>query len=307
MIEVRDQRRGDDPELSEDRSSVIEDENWLSATVVDGASTFGQKINGKTTGQIAAETATKTHNTFGASKDPLSALLEMNTALSEKARLLTEALTGEGGETFLKTLDLFGAAAVAIRLNKKTGVLRYAAIGDCRLVVQRPDGRIHHYVLDKVTPYEAQEISLVQRLCHEKGLTPQEAFSDPESQALITHNRHEVENRPDGTGYGMLKGITSNEVLEKYIETGMIQLEPGCKVYLMTDGMLPPAEENEQNPGQVKELQRRMLMNLALKKGGIAELLRATRELEEADHDLKNPRLKTHDDACGLEIEVVLS
>lgn len=288
---VSDERRGS-TELNEDRFIAKENQQTIIAGVFDGATLVDDigyfRELGKTPGRVVAEIAINAIENLGNDLDinPAELMIKINEDIREAAVYLPL-------EEDVK-LECFSAGGVIAGIDKEKRIMRFAALGDCLLLAFQNDV-FEWCIEDRIAPYEAEEIKALLRVVRRENILPKDALEHPEVVTAIKKNRKLRENHPSGKGYGVLKG-NSNEIVKKYIQAGVIKikLEGGAKIFLLTDGMLPPAPTKKE---------QKTLVEKALRGGGINRLLSLTRSIQDGDPNLTLPRLKQYDDATAVEIK----
>ncbi|MFA5948691.1 MAG: protein phosphatase 2C domain-containing protein [Hyphomicrobium sp.] len=176
------------------------------------------------------------------------------------------------------------AAAIVIRLDGPQ--LEYVTLGDCALIAEGADGRLHHigdaaehagdrWVADAIKQHLAATPSATSATFHDH-LWPK-----------LRHARARM-NAPDG--YGVFS-ITPAPA--RFIRTGSIALRPGSRVLLATDGLMRLVDV-------FKTHDAKTLFDAATTQG-LADLVARLRALEHADAAcLEFHRAKVRDDATGL-------
>lgn len=287
VSDVLDERRGS-PNKNEDSRFVYQDEETIQAAVFDGATAIEEiqyfKNIGKTPGRIAAEIASEKLQNLSEIIDPTEALVAINNALREEANAIPI--------DEVQKSELFSTVGLIVRIDKKQGIMHFSNIGDCSLITRDKDRKFTWHTVNVAERFEQTEIAVAQRL-HDQGLAIKDALSRPQVQSTIAQHRR-LENDPQAKGYGSLKGSPDSQI-KLYIQPGKVSINPGDKIFLLTDGMLAPAVDEES--------QKKIVEN-ALNDGGIMSLIIKTRTIQENDPELTIPRLKQFDDAAAIEITV---
>ena len=101
-------------------------------------------------------------------------------------------------------------------------------------------------------------------------------------------------NNPDGSGSGLING---DPQVEKYIQTGIVDLSEKMAVLAGTDGL------EIQGRQLTDSVYRDFLMKNYLE-GGFEKLINLKRESEDADPDWVFTRFKHSDDATGIMVKL---
>lgn len=285
--------------------------------------TIKQVLGNKAPGKAASDIARAAIEATDVDRLPVIKLIRANEAMREQGENLP--LTED------QKSKLLSVVALSTLLDTKTNILHYAAAGDCHLLTIDADGNARWHTKNTAAPFEKLEIAagawVALRRAHLQGKPESQrqeflreqlpsdevllqnlesylqlpiderpsfagVISDPRVEQRIEINRH-LENDSEGKGYPSLKGSAHKDLL-RYVQEGRIQMRPGMRAFLISDGLLP---------GPLDTPEQRAFMEEALKNGGIRGLHAAVRAWQENDPNWRNPpRFKQFDDAAGVEI-----
>jgi len=281
------------PELNEDEVVFREDDFDILAGVFDGATAFGGELDyfkelGKSPGKVASELAANVLRDAPLQSEPRELLLRINSALRNEAESMP--VSDEAKAELLTTMGFI------VHLDKETGKLSYARLGDCMMVLLRERGDPIWLIDEQTEAAEKREIDAALKVVESDQIPMTETLSHPDVIEVVAADRR-LENSPDGPeagGYGTLKGSPDKDI-EQYIVLGEFTFQPGDRFFIITDGMV--MVQFDKDPEQKKATED------ALREGGLEGLLRHTRAIQDADPDCtKYPRFKQSDDAGGVEI-----
>jgi len=176
------------------------------------------------------------------------------------------------------------AAAIVVRLDGPQ--LEYVTLGDCALIAEGADGRLHH-IGDAAEQAGDRWVAdaIEQHLAATPSATSATFRDHLWPKLRLARARM---NAPDG--YGVFS-ITPAPA--RFIRTGSIALRPGSRVLLATDGLMRLVDVFKTHDVQT-------LFDAATTQG-FADLIAKLRALEHADETcIEFHRAKVCDDATGL-------
>lgn len=278
---------------NEDTSIVLEDEHLIVGAVFDGASAISTitKIKSKNekTGRFASENAVKgLEQNYKDSKSIQELMVSTNKAISDT--LFTEDVNVET----LSAIELSNTQAIIARLDKKREIVEIGLVGDSVCLIKYRGGQVEVAVLPDETPEDKEALKLAQKIARPKEMSLKEALTVKEVADIIIAGRA-MANNADGKGVGALDGKKSAEMYFRIKEFSLKKIE---KIILLSDGMFLPNEIVDDNPDW-QEMVR------LIDEGGLKKLYEEVLKLKNSDPIFdKYPRMKKHDDATGIVIEI---
>ncbi|WP_182201446.1 protein phosphatase 2C domain-containing protein [Paraliobacillus salinarum] len=275
--------------INEDRFVINEQANIYA--VIDGAT----GLDGGLPGKLASETF-QTHLADAASQDTL--LPQMKQANDQLNNLVVSYYK----QNFENSTDVTAAESIpkqkrsttgiaAIQLNKTNTSFEYVHAGDCMLFLKFDDGKIRTVTYDMVHHFDQLAINQIRTLREQYGETA--ALSDLRKQVnpILLANREKY-NTPEG--YRILDG--TKEGYEQ-LEYGQVHLNKVSQILLLSDGLLLPSKDQENNGWEATAM-------LAFSSGLDALLTEVQKREVEDEACIIYPRLKQHDDKTGILIEM---
>lgn len=130
------------------------------------------------------------------------------------------------------------------------------------------------------------------------------SFPPAREQNILNGIRHNYVNEKGkvvpSEGCGVINGLSQ---IEPYIQTGTSNLNPGEKIYIMSDGLTLPLYSQLCHSTQKSITNRIKGYRKALQEGDIPTLFQLSREIEEIDNEGNIfHRAKIHDDATCIMI-----
>jgi len=291
-------------EKNEDTGVILIRGKYAIAGIFDGATGVGDlppEIGSP--GKAAAVICKQAVAEAKGHESPRELILKANDMIRNVAQYLP--LTEEQKS---EALTAVGAIAKIDRAEKRIDI---ASVADCHIVVLHQDD-----TFDWLTENTSQEVELHEIAAAMWGAKnpeatlpskndllaylqammllpvdqrpPMQPLKDPRVIDVIEENRR-LENKAGGQP--SLKGSDNDTV---FIQEKSANLQDNDRVFLFTDGGYPgPLHTPKQQSEVVRTLQT----------GGIEELHRKVRLMEDADPDLRNPpRMKQYDDLVAIEI-----
>lgn len=264
----------------------------------------------------AAFAAQTTGAAFAANPDlpPREMLLAANAALREKLEAVYGALTPEtifAEEPELADyahdgryirLALPACVVTLARVDLAAGRLDYAHLGDTALLLFHDDGAVelaagHNGAISSRGFVErARRVQAERGLAHLRDALDDERVRRPNLEGALYHNFVDENGTVDPSrGVGVIDGLPQ---AAHYIQTGTAALDGVSGVLVCTDGLVWPAEPDEDPAVVMARLRhmRRIIEDTGLM-GYYLRLRKAERD--DAGFD-RYPRFKLHDDAAGV-------
>lgn len=191
----------------------------------------------------------------------------------------------------IKKSQRSSSAAVCIKLDEENHYLDYIHAGDCMLFFLYENGDIRSVTYDLVQYLDQAAIDKMENL-RRKSENQEMTFNEMKEmlKALLKKNREQLNTEK---GYGIIDG--SQEALS-HIEYGKVSLTSVQKILLLSDGLILPTKNRENNRWKKSA-------SLAFE-NGLDALLEEVENREMEDPDcLLYPRLKPRDDKTGILIE----
>ena len=250
------------------------------------------------------------------SSEPLPQLLAKSAEpLAAEIRQVFTSLFPDGRWRSLDTrylrLLLPSCVATLVRINLSTRQFHFAHAGDTALVQVDAAGTIQSLCQDQMRPFDERMLQVALEAVQEPGNESHTVLQAMQSVPAVRemdrlngvhHNYvdHKGQVQPE-EGCGVVDGLAA---LSEYVQTGEGKLEPGDRLYLMSDGLtLPMHTPNATLTPPVGDSVARW--RRALREGDLPILLHSVRDIaeEDASRDLF-PRIHDHDDATALLIMV---
>lgn len=304
------------PEESEDRAKVLDNGKVIHLLVADGATGLGSVcIEGKAPGWFAAE---HVQQIFRSQADSLTPLRDVLLLANRTLRETLAQHVASGHITTQDMVELCSAVCVMARVRKQARTLEFAATkSDCWLLVVRANDTAVWLTSDPPTDMDYGPIKAAVDL-RRSGIIPQEkgSLNHPAVARAVRRGRRDA-NLPSGLGNGRINGAPEQDV-SLYLEDNAahpFRLQPGDRVYLGTDGLLPLMSRSiydEPDPhtgARMGRREQRRFVEDILRTGDTAALHRAILERETADPEaIRFPHIKekTGDDKALIELRVEL-
>jgi len=273
---------------NEDSFAIVLNEDVLWIGVFDGTTSLRplEKLKG-VTGARFASGFLKNHfpqSDFAAT--PKNLLLSLNTGLLQEA----VALGGDLADTH----SLPAAMATVLKIDLKKMTLEFAHVGDTWVVVYGRDGRSDLITEDRNKKFDDEMFALLVQSALERGISLRLAREEDNVKLAVYEMYQRRNNNPDGSGSGLING---DPQVEKYIQTGIVDLSEKMAVLAGTDGL------EIQGRQLTDSVYRDFLMKNYLE-GGFEKLINLKRESEDADPDWVFTRFKHSDDATGIMVKL---
>lgn len=176
------------------------------------------------------------------------------------------------------------AASLAL-VRVRDDRLELIMLGDCKLLMRRPDGTVEALDHSKVAPFDAKVVDALRALQAAGETDP--ARIAPKLRELILANRR-LKNRPGG--YGVL---ADDPACIAFAEIGNRPAADVTHILLASDGFYRLVDTYGRYSAEG--------LLQAARSEGLASLYAALRRIEDADPQcLQYPRLKARDDATAL-------
>ncbi len=278
---------------NEDTFVVVEDDQVLAAAVLDGATGIStvtgvdnpHQPKGR---QASQQAAVGIEKNYSQARSAQELLLAGN-------RQIADSLLCQGTDPERSLPEhLPNAQAALVLIKKKEGIVEIAQTGDAVCLIEFTDGRIELAFPPDITPPDLEALRTGQKIAQERQTGLREALIDDSVNKLLIEGR-KLNNKKDGSGVGVLDGQARAAL---YIRTKQYRTTEIKRIILLTDGMfLPPAEIGGE-PDWKKMVE-------IIRARGLAGLYQEILALKNSDPELnKFPRVKKHDDATGIVIEL---
>jgi hypothetical protein len=159
--------------------------------------------------------------------------LPLKDAIAMANRNLRDSMLRHGIDMNDKA-HLWATCAAVIRIEPN-GMMSFAQLGDCIILVERKDGTIEPLTRDTVQGIHERAKRKRERDRAEGIPLPEESYYDSAEHRRM-YNRT-MANTPDG--YSVANGMPE---VEHYIDSGRVSLESVRSILLITDGMFLPGE-----------------------------------------------------------------
>jgi hypothetical protein len=198
------------------------------------------------------------------------------------------------GATLKDTHTLPASTATLVQIIPDRGVVCLSHAGDSFCIFFFTNGHSKFITTDRNRDCDNKMFQLMEKISKEKNITPSDARQDEIVKQALLDMRQDTYNRPDGAGQGIINGSPH---AEQYMQDVEFSLNSIQAILLGTDGLIPPGwdEQDEEDRGKLLA---------AIKKGGLEEVIRIKKEIEDNDPDRYIIRYKHSDDATGILIEM---
>jgi serine/threonine protein phosphatase PrpC len=276
---------------NEDTFALAIDEDKLLVCVFDGSTSLQPiKSLGDETGAHFASHFLKSAAGRLNLKDPPGLLMaRLNRQLFERVSAFEDV-------DINNQLSLPSSVGTVAIIDLNLDVLNWAHVGDCFGIAYR--SQINDSTLftdDQVKSFDEEVLNLAQKIARDKSISNRKAVQSAEVRSALEAIYMTRNNRPDGTGMGMVNG---DPLLERYVSEGVMPLEGVIAILLGTDGLIPQGWKIEDARDRLRVLE---IINNA----GFQDLMAVKRESEDADPAWDHVRFKHSDDATGILIQLV--
>lgn len=217
---------------------------------------------------------------------PKDLILNINEKLLETSLKL-------GGD-LIDTHTLPSTTGTIIKLDISKNKMEYAHVGDSFGLLYKQKGESEHFTNDLNKKFDQGVFDKTNIFAKEKHLTFREARELPEVKQLIIEMFNIRNNNPNGKGSGLINGDPN---INKYIQSGTIELSEYKYIFLGTDGIIPPGWSND-------SLKDRENILKAINVGGFQNLIKIKKQIEDNDPEWILNRYKHSDDATGILIKL---
>jgi hypothetical protein len=262
--------------INEDRGTALARAAW----VLDGATGLGPQrlFPGPSDPAWLAETADRLLRRLTPTIDDGSTLMRRLVAELRAAFAAAALAPLHGTDIEPPAASLAAALLVGVELE-------IVMLGDCKVLLRGPDGRVEAFDQSPVAPFDARVVDAL-RAAQAAGETELRRIT-PRLATMIRENRG-WKNRPGG--YGVLSDDPAGLA---FVETARRPLVGATHVLLATDGFYRLVDTFHATTVE-------QLFEAALERG-LAPLYADLRRLEDADPEcFAHPRLKSRDDATAL-------
>ena len=218
---------------------------------------------------------------------PAQALLALNAELLEASLDL--------GARLSDTHSLPASTATLVVVDGGSGRIEAAHVGDSFVVAYGTDGGSSLVTRNDNEPFDRQMRERMRSIAAARGITPREAMATPEMRRALLEMYDYRNNRPDGTGCGVVNG---DPAVAPYIHAFEMPLDGVDALLVGTDGLVPP-------DASLDSAHDRARLREVFESAGLTGVIRWKRAAEDADPDWRRVRYKHSDDATGVVLKVM--
>lgn len=285
-------RDGKTKKLNEDAFSIVSDNGVLFVCVFDGDSSV-KSIEALSTISGARFSSHNLCTIFNSMVNKKHSTTELMNKLNSKIHSIVFKFKGTD---FSDVHTLPGSSVTLIKFDLKKNKGEFASLGDTFAILfyKNDDSRL--VTKDRLKKFDDETFDAIKEIAKSKKITNREAKQDDRIKRMIIDRYQDRINSQDGRGYGILNG--QPEALS-YIQQGEFSLDELSSILIGTDGVVPLLWDPENQSDHKFFLQ-------AIEKGGLAELIKLKKVLEDSDPNYnKFVRYKHSDDATAIYVKLI--